>query len=113
MFCFSLGCKEDRASDNSSTVVLPERDPQATSLPCSCTLMACKGSSQTFKNTIEINFNLNMCTCIVRVGVVCFKQRSQTFRDPPIDVVKNTPGRVGLQQLSVNGVVLNLNNTQQ
>lgn len=30
------------------------------------------------------------------------------LRDPSMDVVKNIPGRVGLQQPSVNGVLLYL-----
>ena len=44
-------------------------------------------------------------TWTVRVGVECLKKMSQTSRVPFILEVKNTPGRVGLQQLSVKTVL--------
>ena len=51
---------------------------------------------------------VKLLTCMVRVGLVCLKRMSHTLSVPFMLVVKNTLGRVGLQQPSVRYVVLYL-----
>jgi len=85
--CFSLACAIQRASDISYSVVEPSRDPKATNLPPSFSiLIQCRPVSP---------------TGIERVGSFCLYKKSHTSKTPFIFVVKKTPARVGDQQPSV------------